>query len=475
MVRSQDEPLYGVGDSAVSEPGASDRRHFGRSRRWAVQHWVSIVLVAIATLYGGAVTILHDDTASPIDEVVYLDYAYKVWDQGMVYEGEQFGDDVAQLVACENVIPFGSLGQVCGSGKVNLESMPNEGYTTGAAYTPLYFWTVRAFGEPIHVLTGLSEVTSWRLSGVVWLSGTVILLAALLRRAGISNLAILTLGALFIGAPYSWWTYTYLSTDVSVVFFGSAALFVAIEANRGRLSPWWLLPVAVIAPLFKITNLLVFGLVILYLVIDRVAGRLRTRRAGGAGAASVAALVRFWLPIIVSVGVAAVVQVVWMRVVPLLAVSDVVVDQGISTPLTGSHITGLMLSGIGAPITHNPFVRFAGTPLIEQIYTPLSWVMIAGVVGAIMVFRWDSERGPIIWGTAIASVTALPALGIVMWLLTHSYFPLPARYAAALIPAILLVAGFVLKNRAAMAIGLAYAGVLLVFGIGLAVHVGLAY
>lgn len=449
-----------------------ERRTHPAVRRWAGQHWVSIVLVLVAVLYGGAVTILHDDTVSPIDEVVYLDYAFKVWDQGLVHEGEKFGDEVAHVVACENVIPFGDLGQDCGSDEVHLSGMPNQGYTTGAGYTPVYFWSVRVIGDPVHAITGLSEVTSWRMSGLVWLIGTLLLLVPLLRRAGVSSFVTVTLGLLFIASPYSWWTYTYLSTDASVVLFGAAILLVAMEVVRGRRSVWWLLPLAALAPVFKITNLLVLGLVVLYLVIDAIA---RRRGRPEMEADSVRSVRTFWVPVAVAVMVAGIVQFVWMRVVPLLAVSDVVVDQGVSTALTGTEVVRLMLSGIGGPITHNPFAGFTNSPLASQIVTPLSWFMVAAVLGALMVLPWDSDRGPVIWATGIASLTALPALGIVMWGLTHSYFDLPARYGAGLIPAMLLVAGFMLKNRSATVVALVYAAVLMVFGIGLAVHVGEAY
>lgn len=454
----------------VNELGARSR-----ARRWATRHWVSIVLVLVAVVYGGAVTILHDDTVSPIDEVVYLDYAYKVWDQGIVHEGEEFGDDVAQVVACENVIPFGDLGQECGADDVHLPGMPNQGITTGAAYTPVYFWSVRLIGDPIHVITGLSDVTSWRLSGLAWLIGTILVLVPLLRRAGVTPMATLTLGLLFIASPYAWWTYTYLSTDASIVLFGAAMLLVAMNAVRGRGSLWWLLPLAILAPIFKITNLLVLGLVLLYLGIDAVA-RWRQRRAGSAQSGEAARpLLTRWLPIGVATVVAVVVQITWMRLVPLFAVTDVAVDQGVSTRLTGSELLRLMLSGIAGPITHNPFAGFSSSPLPAQIMTPLSWLFIAAVVGAVMVFRWDAERGPIVWATAIAALTALPALGIVMSVLVNSYFDLPARYGAGLIPAVLLVAGLMLRNRAAIIIAIAYAGVLLAFGIALAVYVGAAY
>ncbi|OZB83226.1 MAG: hypothetical protein B7X41_02305 [Microbacterium sp. 14-71-5] len=441
---------------------------------WGKRHWVSIALVLISLVYGGAVTLLHDDAVSPIDEVVYLDYTFKVWDEGFVRQGETFGDDVAEVVACDHVVPFGDLGQKCGSGKVDLAGMPNKGITTGSGYTPAYFWTVRLIGDPIHAVTGLSQVTSWRLSGVIWLAGTMLMLVGLLRRTGASNVVAFTLGLLFIASPYAWWTYTYLSTDTSVVFFGAAILFMTIEAVHGRRSPWWLLPLAVLAPLFKITNLLVFGLVLFYLAIHSIAARRRAKAAGEPPRARSGSR-RLWGAVALATVLAAAVQVVWMRLTPLLAVKGPGADQGISSSLSGSELLRLMLSGVSGPITHNPAAGIFPSTIYGDVFIPLAWIMIAAIVGSLMVIRWDPERGPLIWATAIASVTALPALGVVMAVLTQSYFDLPARYGASLIPAALVVVGFMLKNRIMIGVTAAYAVFLLVFGVALAVRVGLAF
>lgn len=445
---------------------------FARVRERSIRYWASIVLVLVAVVYGGAVTILHGDSVSPIDEVTYLDYTYKLWDQGLVHQGERFGDDVAHLVACENVIPWGSYGQECGSEDVDLGAMPWGGYTTGESYTPIYFWTVRIIGDPVHAITGLSDVTSWRFSGIAWLVATVLVLTALLRRAGVSELSGLALGLAFIASPYAWWTYTYISTDSSVVFFGAAILLVAMEAVRGRWSAWWLVPLGLLAPMFKITNLVVFGLVLIYLAIDTIARRVR-RIEGPRGGSR--AILRLWLPVGVAATLAGLIQVAWLRVIPLLAVSDVVVDQGITTPLTGSEVVRLAVNGITGALTHNPATMMGGSALLELAFVPLSWLAIAAVVGAIMSMPWELERGPLVWAVAIAGVAALPALGSMMWLLMGMYFPLPGRYAAGLIPAILLVAGFMLKNRVAAAILVTYAGLLIAFGIALAIRIGVSY
>lgn len=439
---------------------------------WTRRHWVSLVLVLVSLVYGGVVTVVHEDTLSPIDEVVYLDYTYKVWDQGIVHRGERFGPDVAHLVACAKVLPFGNLGQTCGSTTVDYGALPNDGYTTGDGYTPLYFWTVRLIGDPIHAVTGLDQVASWRLSGVVWLAFTMLLIVGLLRRFRVPDFAVLALGLLFIGSPYAWWTYTYISTDTSVVAFGAALLLVTVQSRAGRWSTWWLVPLAVLAPLFKITNLIGFGLVALYVVFDVLA----RRHAKGADPERVRSDFRgFWLPFAVSVVVAGATQFAWMRVIPLLAVSDVVVDQGVTQPLTVAELIRLATVGVNGAITHNPYGAHSSNELVGLAFLPLSWLTIAFVLGAVMSSRWNRETGPIVWATGVASILALPALGAIMTVLAGVYFPLPGRYAAALIPAILVLGGIMLRNRIFTGAVVGYSAVLLVLGVAIAAQIGAAY
>lgn len=455
--------------SLTAEPAA--RRTVGVAA-WSRRHWVSLVLVLVSLVYAGAVTILHEDTLSPIDEVVYMDYTYKVWDQGMVHRGEQFGPDVAHLVACAKVLPFGDLGQSCGSSEVNYGGLPNNGYTTGEGYTPLYFWTVRLIGDPIHALTGISEPTSWRFSGAVWLAFTMIVFVGLLRRFNIPDPVILALGLLFIGSPYAWWTYTYISTDVSVVVFGAGLLLATVQARSGAWSGWWLVPLGFLAPLLKITNLIAFGLVALYVVIDECSRRLNKQPSDPHRGTSFRG---FWLPLGLSALLAAVLQFAWLRLIPLLAVSDHIVDQGVATRLTPVELVRLTTVGVSGAISHNPLSGGSLAEFVALAFLPLSWLMIAFVLGALMSMRWRHDRSPLVWATGLACLLALPALGVIMTASAGVYFPLPGRYAAALIPAILLVGGMLLRNRVFTAAVAFYAGILMVGGIVIAVHIGATY
>lgn len=461
----------------AQESSAAHRKF--RFLRWGKANWVAIALVLVAVVYGGAVTVLHDEAISPIDEVVYLDYTYKVFDQGMLQTGEKFGDEVAQVIACEGVVPHGTFGQVCGSNTTDFDELPNQGYTTGASYLPVYFWITRIVGDPLHEVFGIGEVTAWRLSGLLWLSLGLIAFVGLLRRWEIPNIAILAVGVMFVASPFAWWTYTYLSTDVTAFLLGSLMLSATIDAVRGRRSGWLLLPLAVLAVAFKITNLLVLGLVLLYLIIHTSAEIFRRRKHAARLSESTIdaarSLWRPWFPIAVSVAVAAALQVAWMKILPLLAATNVQVDQGVAEPFGVGEALRLAVSGLEGTITHNPAAGiFPGAPF-ASIYAPMGWICVGAVVGALMVFKWKPDRGPLIWAVAIASVTVLPALAIVMYVMTNSYFPLPARYAAGILPGILLVAALMLRNRLTAILILIMSGGMMAVGLALASFIGVRF
>lgn len=422
--------------------------------RWYVRHRVEVILVLFSLLFGGAVTVLHDQTASPIDELVYIDYLNKVPTQGMVFEGEKFGPEVAELVGCEGVFPFGTLGLSCPSAgpSTGNDGMPNEGFTTGAAYTPVYFWLTRTLASPLE-LFGVESVTAWRMTGLIWLAAGMVLLTGLLRRWKIDDRIILTLGSLYIVSPFSIWTYTYISTDVSAFVFGAGTLLLATEVIRGRRSAWWFVPIAALAVAFKVTNLLPLALVLAYFVFYWLHSRSQSiaNQSHKRGAARIAVLL--------SIGIASgiTLQYLWMKLFPLLAASDTRVDQGISRELNLLDLVNLFAMGPWSALTHSPISGLPGSAYFLAVATPLSWLAITAVLGTALSIPWKDARAPIVWASVVTTLLALPVLGVGFYALTGSYFELPGRYVASLMPAVLLLGGFLLRNLFAMWLLRAYA------------------
>jgi hypothetical protein len=240
-------------------------------------------------------------------------------------------------------------------------------------------------------------------------------------------------------------------------------------------SAWWLVPIAFVAAVFKITNMLALGLIILYLLIQNVSSSMEARKTGTVRNINAVGQLSLWAALATSAVVGAAVQLIWSRLIPILAVSEVRVDQGVSRELAAIDLVRLLLSGPGSALVHNPANSLGSGAWFTALYQPLAWFGIAAVFGALMVMRWSGDRGPLIWATALSTVLALPLLGLAFSLATGSYFDLPGRYAASLLPGVLLVAAFMLRNKLTNVLLRSYAVLLMFAGLVLAVLIRIMF
>ncbi len=430
----------------------------------ALKNWVAIVLAVVSLGYAGAITLLHSEDLSPVDEWVYVDYLYKLPAQGMVHEGEFVGDEALSILACEGTSPYGTVGPPCAERFDDTSAFPNEGLTSAAVYTPVYFAITRVVGDLIHWTTGIGEVESWRLTGPLWLAAGMVVFVALLRQWRVPNGATLALGLAFIASPLAWWTYTYVSTDAPSFLFGAALLLLATGIVRGRPLGWWLVLASVAAVLVKAANLLAVGVAALVLL---TAFLFEVRRAHWTGwrtrrpqlpGRALLALPAFAVG---SALAALVAQFAWLRVVGALAVSDLRADQGIAIPLSAEELLAQVVNFLPGALTYSPVSLYVPA----FVYAPLSWLCVAGVLAAFWGLRRDDPTRVVVGPVAIAAVTFAPLLAIGLLLLTGQYFTLPSRYGVTLLAGFLLLAGLTMRNRVAQWVIAAYAVALL--GLGL--------
>ena len=434
-----------------------------RAVRYFRLHWVAVLLVLISVGYGTTVTALHGGELSPVDEWVYVDYLYKLPAQGMVHAGEMVQDPTLKILTCDGVIPWGKVGPPCANSFPDTSPFPNGGLTSAAPYTPIYFALTRGVGDAIHAVTGIDQLKSWRLTGVLWLAGSMIVLYALFRQWRIPNHAILAVGLGFIASPLAWWTFTYVSTDAPSFLIGTLLLYLAVRFTRGQGSGWWLPVVAVVGVLFKVTNILALWLVGLYLIICWIRelkqthwNGLKTLRPGMPHRYSLSLL---GFPLLALV-LAAASEFLWLRIVQALAVSDRVADQGVVVDLTTHALLSEVTKFLPSTLTYNPIDIYVP----GFVYAPLSWLCIAGVLGAFMLLRLKDRLSSMTIAVTIAAASFAPLLAITLEVTMNSYFVLPSRYGAPILGGFLLLIGSMLRNKAASWVLGAYAVAL--FGVG---------
>ena len=432
-----------------------------RFAHWFRRFWVPVVLVIVSLGMAGTVTVMHGDSMSPIDEWVYTDYLDKLPEQGIVYQGEAVGHEALDRMACDGVLLYGPMGPDCGGDYSDLSEFPFSGITSADAYTPVYFAVTRVVGDGIAFVTGVDQLTGWRLTGPLWLAATMVVFWLLLRRWEVPSLATLGLGVALIASPFGWWTYTWVSTDAPSFLAGALMLLLASRYTAGAGSGWWLILVGALALVFKTTNILAVCLAALYLLIVWLSELrstewrgIRTERPGHAGRSSFA-LLGFG---VLALAAAAIAQFGWLTIRSMIAQGEPA-NQAIAGQLDRIETLSQLANFLPGTIISN--VNLVGTsdyalPFPNWSVMPLSWLCIAGVIGAFWQLTGNTRRSPLVIAIAISAIAFAPMLAIVIQLTTGSYFPLPPRYGAPILAGFLLAAGLTMRNRWAQWLLLGY-------------------
>ena len=102
---------------------------------------------------------------------------------------------------------------------------------------------------------------------------------------------------------------------------------------------------------------------------------------------------------------------------------------GLGIPLNRRALGEQLANFLPGTITSNVVVAGGGggyaLPVFGAAVAPLSWLCIAGVLGAFWSAGLRRSHGPIVAATAIASVAFAPMLALILTVATGAYFPLP--------------------------------------------------
>ena len=421
----------------VNEFVPQSRLH--RIARWFRVRWAVTLLVAVGLVAPTSWALIHNQETSPLDEWVFVDYTSKVFSEGFVRRGENVGQYTAGLMACHGVIPGGKFG-TCGTGQEIYSKLPYGGRNGAADYTPSYFWVTAILGGGIHALTGIDQLTAWRMTGAFWLAAAMLVMYLLFRRWKLPDGSIVALGLIVIGSPFVLWANSFVSTDAPSLLVGVALLYLASRIRAAEISPWWLVLAAPIALSFKVTNMAAIGLAAIYLVGSWIVQMVRTRR-GKSPLSPLSKTAGLLVPALALVASAAI-ELGWLRILAATAIPAPPQDQGISTPLTIWELGVQATNFLGQSLENSPFSALK----FGFVWSPLGWLSVTGVLGAIFIAKRWSERAEVSTAILIAAIVMAPSLALLFWIVNHSYFQLSPRYGASLIPAFMLSTAFLLRN-----------------------------
>ncbi|WP_285025889.1 hypothetical protein [Plantibacter sp. ME-Dv--P-122b] len=415
--------------------------------------FVYVVVAVAAAVMALSLTAGHSAALSPFDEWMYFDYLVKFPTQGYVHLGEPVGDVAMNWLACNGFQAFGNTVNACNVTPIDPAIFPFAGIQSAQLYTPVFFAPTWAVGTAVQAVTGLSLLEAARYTGTLWLIGTVIAVAAVLRQFRVPASAAIAVVLIFIASPFAYWTYTFVSTDAPGVLIGALSILLIERAARGRSNAWWLVGLFTLAMLIKAVNIIAIGLVVLYAVtrfIMRYRDRVVWRRPGAwlsalRGRGPLAMLAG---PLVGAVlGVAA--QLAWLRVVASSAVGAQV-DMGQGRPMTSIDVIGQLWSFIPGIFATGSFEMAAVSRLYlpEPVLAPmLGWLCLAGVVGVVWLGRLRGVQRLVTGVTLVAALVAGPALAVMFTISVGEYVDLGARYGANLLPVILLSVALLCSGR----------------------------
>lgn len=436
---------------------------------------VYLCLIVAALVMGVSVTASHSLAFSPFDEWMYFDYLNKLPSQGFIRLGEPVGTTAMNWMACNGLQAYGNPVDACGVKPIDYSIFPFKGVQSAQLYTPLFFAPTWVVASAVQAVTGITFLEAARFSGTFWLIGTMAAITAVLRMFKVPSTAAIAVGLLFLATPFTWWTYTFVSTDAPGALIGAVAVLLIERVIRGRLNAWWLAPFFVLAVLIKAVNVIAIGIVLLYAIarlITRYRHRLVWRRPGVWRAAMAGrgpiAPITGTLVAGVAAGIA---QVAWTRFIAanVIGLGPVMGDE---RPMKFADAIGLAWAFIpsmfstGASELSAMSWKFASAPFVGQA---IGWLCVGGVLGLVWLNRQRGLDRTVTNVTLVASVLAGPVLALVFTASVGTYVNLGARYGANLIPLILTSVAIMVSGRLHRRILLVLAAVCYVFVVAVSV------
>ncbi len=231
---------------------------------------------------------------------------------------------------------------------------------------------------------------------------------------------------------------------------GSSLLLAGVSAIKGRSSPWWLVPIAVVGILLKVTMVLALGVVALLILMFVLLARDETDRQTKR---------RLLIATVVAVAAAGAAQVIWLLIRAHISLG-IGADQGLATAFVWRDIVGMLSLFLNPGALgggYDPAMR-----LPPVIGAPLVLLTVAGVVGFACSKLVSAFEKSLAIAIVVSATLFAPILAVGMYLLLGDVFPVIARYAMPLLPAFFVAAALMIRNRAAEWAVVAYGGFLVV-------------
>lgn len=406
-----------------------------------------------ATLAVAAVVVLVHIRAytvlSGIDELQHVDYLDQASRFDLVREGERVGEVAMREQACRGInLPDFST-PPCDTPTLDPADFQEKGFNTAAQHPPTYYTLTGLTARGLLALPQVdSLVTAGRSVGVVWLGIGLLLTYMLSRRLGARPAAAGGAVLLLACTPAVIQASALVTNDAPSLLVGALVVLVALRDAERQLSPWWLAGAAALATSMKITNLLAVGVAVLVVLL---AAHRRAGEPAPMDGPRSSQLRRYRSGIALVLG-GALPPLIWMAVAALVATPEATQNPMRTNFLVPSIGAGEVLDNLMAVATPvlEPNVWggiYLDTSLVVLLITVLNVLLLGALTGAAWFDTSHRRVNDLALATLAAMLLGGPFFVALVFLTTHNYFPIPARYGLSLLPAAGAVLAYVASLR----------------------------
>lgn len=231
-----------------------------------------LLLLATCTVVAAPVVALEtyrNPRLTPIDELTYIDYLYKVGQgQLVIRSGEQLRGQALREQACR-----GTSRDLRDPDPVACDAPgpPADGRNTADIDPPTYYVTTYAAARGL-MAVGITDnlVTAARLAGAFWAGAGLAALILLCRELGASRPASAAAAAVALVTPGLLTQWHFVTPHATNLLVGGIVALLVLHWDRGRLGLWALVLAGLLPPLVKAPQIVIALAMALFLLLGAV-------------------------------------------------------------------------------------------------------------------------------------------------------------------------------------------------------------
>jgi hypothetical protein len=422
--------------------------HILRARPFAV----AALIVVFGAIFINLVHVSHFTELSPVDELQHIDYLYRA--PAIVHTGDLVGQDAMREEACR-ILPQWPSPPCSNTAVYSASDFQETGVNTASQYTPLYYTLTKVLATPLTWVLGKdSLVTAARVVGGWYLAAGLFITFLIARRFGARPY--LTAAVLLAAAatPDVLLPSATITPDSLALLSGASLVWSVLwweESPRRRM--WLPILLGVLTVLFKAISVIAVLLVVLFIVLRYVHGRLwpshvepdgtEPPRPGLIPSAVLAALVSM-LSLAGSVGYVLYVGAIGTVPAESIPMTARALVPGFPSVGFVSHL-GAFLQVFYWPGGYATTKHIG--PFVQNV---VGLLVFAGTfAAAFLINRARSATRLLSVSLLIVGLVGAPLIIAMTYFSVHTYVPIPGRYALTLVPAGLATAVSTVKRKPA--------------------------